>query len=400
MKKLLVLLMSVLVRNELTRAVNEAPPSLVHLTNAVNAELGGAEGEWLKIKFGVYPNQVGLQVFDRAGAEKMVTAFNSLAERYATLFRGQPIYVGHPDDADWRRANPGIPEAAVGRVTALKIGDDGLLLRRAFNDEGKRLTAGEAPAYTAFSPHWGMEATTHQGRKAFRPVHLFSVGLCNRPQIPGTFIGLNEALPTETSNPSMKLKIIALLAALGRPAPAADVTDAALETALNEALPVATQFVADAGKLTTATNEATTAQGEVSTLKTKLETATNEATTLRTQLATERSARAEAVLVTAINEGRLTAAQKPEWLAKFTADGADFAAIEGELKLKKAINTKSQADIGGRRSGAVASKSKITAINEAIAAKCTAMNTTDRNTAYLALVREGHELFKNEVAAE
>ena len=388
-------------------AANEAR-SLTSITTAINAALD-AKAEWVTLRYGVYPNEVGLQILDREAAERMKAAFNSKLNQLANAFRGEPIYPGHPDDPAWRRANPGVRTEAVGRLRGVEVGDDGLRLKFAYNDAGQRLVGGEAPAYTSYSPVWGMEQTTHQGRKAYRPVEIYSIGLTNTPQIPGTFIGLNEALPTETSNPAMKIKIIALLAALGRPAPAADVTDAALETAINEALPVATKFVEDAGKLTTATNEAGTAKEQVTSLQSQLTaaqgqltTATNEAATLRTQLATERSARAEAVLVTAVNEGRITAAQKPEWLTKFTAVGADFAAIEGELKLKKAINTKSQANLGARRGQAPSpeQKQRVTAVNEAITAKMTALNTTDRNAAYLALVREGHELFKNEVAAE
>jgi hypothetical protein len=42
-----------------------------------------------------------------------------------------------------------------------------------------------------------------------------------------------------------------------------------------------------------------------------------------------------------VNEGRITTAQRAEWLGKFNAAGADFAAVSADLgKLKKAVNTK------------------------------------------------------------
>ena len=363
MKTFLLSLLLFARRRPLVTAINEEP-ALTRFINAINVAIDG-EGDWFKIKYGVYPNKVGLQVFDREAADRMVTAFNSLTERYARLFRGQPIYVGHPDDAEWKRQNPNIPEEAVGRITELKAEEDGMLLRRAFNDQGKRLTAGEAPAYTAFSPNWGMVETTHQGRKAYRPVYLFSLGLCNRPQISGTFIGLNEALPHETTNPPMNKKLIELLAALGITL-AADATDAQATTAINEALPKAATAVADQGKLATAINEKATLQTQLTAAQGSLTTATNEAATLRTSLATERAARADVLLVTAVNEGRITEAQKPEWMGKFTAANADFTAVAGELgKLKVGINTKSKSDdLGGRRASP---PSKITtAVNEAV----------------------------------
>lgn len=379
------------------RAINEAPASgpLTRFASAINEELGTGQDEWLKLRFGVYPNVVGLQVFDREAAERMVSAFNSLSARYATLFRGQPIYVGHPDDAEWRRANPGVREEAVGRIKELKIEPDGLLMRRAFNDEGQRLTTGEAPAYSAFSPHWGMEPITYQGRKAFRPVHLFSVGLCNRPQIPGSFIGLNEALPAETSpSQPMNEHLLKLLAALGFTV-AADAPEATLSTAINEALPKVQAALQAQGELATV-------RGELATAQASLQTAVNEAATLRGSLATERTARAGVLITTAINEGRLTEAGRAEWLGKFTAAGADFAAVEGDLaKLVKAVNTASRTSDMGQRRGKPASseqKQRIAAINEAITAKCGALGLDPsdggaRVTAYNTLQREGHALF-------
>lgn len=379
-------------RRALFTATNEAPV-LTRLIDACNIGFD-AKAEWSTLKYGVYPNQVGLQVFDREAAQAMVDTFNSLGNRWADAFRGIPGYVGHADDPEWRRHNPGIPASAITRIREMRVGETGLEFRQTLNEDGKRLLTGDAPAYDSYSPRWGMIETTYKGRKAFRPVELYSIGYTNQPNIPGTFIGLNEALPPETSNP-MKVQIIALLAALGRPvANAATVTDEQLATAVNEAVPVATKYVGDAGQLATVQTQLTTAQSG-------LQTATNEAATLRTSLASERAARAGQVITTAINEGRLTEAGRSEWLGKFTATGADFAAVEGELgKLKKAVNTKSQAEIGSRR-GQVnpEQKQRITAINEAITAKCKVLGTEDRNAAYLALQREGHELFKNDVTA-
>ncbi len=395
MKKLIAILLSCLVRNGLVRAFNEAPPVLTRMTTAINAVIE-PKSEWTVLKYGVYPNAIGLQVFDRESAQAIHTAFNSKMNQFANAFRGEPIYPGHPDDPAWRRANPGVVAEAVGRLRETRVQEDGLALKFAFNDEGQRLVGGDAPAYTSYSPVWGMKPTEHRGRKAFRPVEIYSIGLTNTPQIPGTFIGLNEALPPETENTNpMKEHLIKLLAVCGITL-ATDASDAQATTAINEALPKATAAFADQGKLATATNEK-------ASLQTQLTTATNEAGTLRASFATERAARAGQLITVAINEGRLTEAGRAEWLGKFGADGANFDTVAGELgKLVKAINTKSKTDLGARRGGKVdpEARQRVTACNEAIETKMTAMKTKDRNAAYLALVREGHELFKNDVAAE
>ncbi len=380
------------------RALNSAP-SRAGFLSAINVALASKDG-WTVLRFGVYPNSVGLQVFDRAAAEAIVTSANSLISRAADKFRGLPVYVGHPDDAEWARTHPGVRAEAVGRMPEFRVAEDGLHIRTAFNAEGQRLLSGDAPAYDSFSPNWGMIPTVHQGRKAFRPVELYSIGLTNQPNIPGTWIGLNEALPPEKfqsthNQTNMNPKLIALLAVLGTTR-AADATEEQLISGLNEALLKAQSAVADQAKLATAVNEAATLKTQLTAAQGQVTTAVNEAAGLKTQLATATAARAELVLVTAVNEGRLTAAQKPEWLGKFTAPGADFAAIEAEVgKLKKAVNTKSKADIGARRGDNAQSKTRITAINEAITAKMTAANC-DRNTAYVALQSERPELFTND----
>ena len=376
-------------------AINEST-ALARFVSAINVA-ADLSSEWLEVKYGVYPNAVGLQVLDRPAADAMVRAFNSIPNRAADLFRGLPGYIGHPDDLDWKKQNPGVRAEAIARIKEVQAGENELRLRVALNDEGKRLVSGDAAPYDSFSPNWGMVPITHQGRKAFRPVELFSIGLTNKPNIPGTFIGLNEALPIETpKTPAMKTKTIALLAALGRPiADAANVTDEQLATAINEATPVATQLVTAANELAAVKPKLATADQSLATAQTALTAATNEAATLRTALSAERSARAEQVLVTAINEGRITAAQKAEWLGKLTATNADFAAVSTQLgALKKAINTKSHTDeIGKRRGVSAESKTRVNAINEAVTKKMKDLGTEDRQVAYMALRTEKPELF-------
>lgn len=341
-------------------AINEQAD--VRAVAAFNETIGS--GDWIRIApFGEWPNEVGLQVFDRAAADSIVSAFNSVATKAATLFRGLPVYEGHPDDPAWARANPGYKRVAVGRVKEMQVREEGLYGKIAFNELGTPLVHGEAPAYEAQSPRWSMRRITHGGRPACRPFEVHSLGLTNTPNIPGTELGLNEQ-PVEIL-PAMKTKIIALLAALGRPVAQADtVTDDQLAAAVNEAVPVATAAI-------TAVNELATIKPKLAKAETDLVTANNEAGTLRTSLAAERKARAEGIIAVAINEGRITQAQSTEWLGKFTATNADFAAVEGELKkAPKAINTHSSVDkLGSRKAEEAARANKVTAINEAVLKK-------------------------------
>ena len=367
-------LLSLIFGARLVSACNDSP--LIRAIGAINEAIGTAD--WVRIApYGEFPNEVGLQVVDRAGAEKMVAAFNTAVEKAANLWRGLPIYEGHPDEPAWLKQNPGYKRVAVGRVKELQARDDGLYGRVAFNDQGNALVRGDAPAYEAHSPRWGMAGITHRGKSACHPEALYSLGLTNTPNIPGTQLGLNEQ-PDEFP-PAMKSNLIALLAALGRPvADAAAVTDEQLAAAVNEATPVATAAVTASNelpgvkqKLTSAETELAAAKLKLTSAETSLQTATNEAATLRTSLAEARTARAEAVLTVAVNEGRITPAQRAEWLGKFTATNADFAAVQGELtKLKKAVNTQSHvANLGARKAEATASSEKVAAINEAVAKK-------------------------------
>lgn len=356
--------------------------------SAINESIAGDQ-EWVRIApYRVIPNRVGPQVVDREAADRMVSAFNSISGRLKNFFRGLPGYEGHVDDPEWAKQHPGVSAESVLRIKELEARDDGLYGRVVWNEKGRKLVGGDAPAYAFHSPRWGMLPIVHNGKKAFRPVQLFSIGLTNQPNIEDNAIGLNEADGDRISEP-MKSHLIKLLAALGKTV-AADATEEQVTAAINEALPIA-----EAGVV--ATNEAPA-------LKTQLTTAQNEATTLKTQLAdqktaasNERAARVKAVLVVAINSGLITEAQRPEWESKLVT-ASDFGAVQGELEaLKPAVNTRAAAaGLGGRKGEQASSGKQITAINEAIRKHCAEKNLDPRrdwNTAYAAVKASQPALF-------
>lgn len=379
--------LSSLFNGKLIAAINDSVPGAeIRVVAGLNEDLG--DQEWIRVApYGEHRNKVGLQVFDRPGAEAMVKAFNSMETRLSTLFRGLPIYEGHPDDDSWKRQNPGVKVAAVGRVKKLEAREDGLWAVPAWNESGERLVRGTAPAYSAQSPHWGMLPVT--GRpKTFRPVELWSLGLTNQPNITGTYLGINE---TDTPTP-MKELLIKLLAALGLTV-AADASDEAIITAATEALAKTAGLNKSEAELATAKPKLEAAANEITALKGQVEDLTTKHTAAINSVAAERTARAGIVITSAINEGRLTEAQRVDFTAQLVAS-TDFAAKAGEIgQLKKAINTTSKlGDLGNRKGESAVDGAKISAINEAVAKK-QAGGLSDYTAAYLAVKKEQPALF-------
>ncbi|MFA5265213.1 MAG: hypothetical protein WC378_15430, partial [Opitutaceae bacterium] len=149
-------------------------------------------------------------------------------------------------------------------------------------------------------------------------------------------------------------------------------------------------------ELATAKEQLTAAVNEKTLGATQLQTRTAELEASRTALATERSARADLVLTSAINEGRITQAERPEWQGKLVANGADFAAISTELSTKKkAVNTSDATKgLGARKGESTVSKTKIAAINEAVSKKMSDAKLSHLD-AFAALRTERPELFSN-----
>lgn len=381
----------------LIHAINEAPAKPIRVyASALNESISAAEGEWVRVApYGKFPVSVTVdgvrrtvtQNMDREAADAMVSAFNSLATQAATLWRGLPIFEGHADDPQWRKENPSVRKAAVGRVKELQARDDGLWCRPAFNEAGNGLVRGDAPAYTAHSPHWGLLPLDGKAGTNTRPVQLYSLALTNNPNIPGNLLGLNEddefSAEQKTITPMNPL-LIKLLAALGQTV-TAETPAEALSTALQAGI----------DKLGTVTSAA----AEKPTLENKLATASNEATALKTTLKEERAARSGVVVDVAVTSGRITEAKRSEWINALN-EAPDFNAKATELnKLTPAINTQNKiGDVGSRKAEAAAQATQITAINEAVDSyiKTNGLDPRkDYDRAFSAVQGAKPELFKN-----
>jgi hypothetical protein len=203
---------------------------------AAEAAGGAEEGEtvWLTVPYGVYAHPRGTQVVDEESALAMARHFGQIWARLARKFRGLPVYIGHPDA---RGRSPEEQEAlareypdkrAYGWVEALEAGDEGLRALVRWGALGRELVRREAYAY--FSPHWGMLPILEQPGM-YRPVELFSLGLTNHPNIPGLTL---KQFPAPEPEDEVVPELEEALNAVFPPVAEEETEEARLRVALNE----------------------------------------------------------------------------------------------------------------------------------------------------------------------
>lgn len=334
----------------LTAALNAASHAL-NAASGVFQELSLPDGsQTLRYRlspYGEFPvedisGQPIIQVVDRQAAATLAANYGSLATKFATFFRGIPIYEGHADDPAWSGKNPGHRASAVGRIKTIEAGEDGIYVTAALNADGLALLAGEAPKYTGHSPFWRLSEIP--GRAGhFRPVLLWSDALTNTPNILTNTIALNSLdgmeleLELETPSPAtaetntetetehaMKLTAAAL-AALGF-SPEAEPTPDEISAAI----------VKLASDQADAAAQVATAQGETTAANSRLSLVTTELDGLR-------STAVESAITEAITTGRITEAQRPAWTAalnsSFHTEAAKLRVLMPTLNTSPRIGT-------------------------------------------------------------
>ncbi len=289
--------------------------------------------------YGEYPvtDETGnkiMQVIDQEAANAMAQNFTTLASKIANMFKGIPIYEGHADNARWSEQNPGHKASAIGRIKSIEAGDDGIYVTSVFNSEGAELISGEAPKYSGHSPHWRL--TPIAGRPGYyRPVILWSDALTNTPNIVDNIIAMNsadeidieefseeiEVDETDEQSTNMKLTASALkiLGLLPEAQPTAEEISAAVEKLFSQ--------------LETERAAKVTAEGDVTAANSRIGTIEGELTQIRSHAV-------DIVVLDAINSGRITEAQKPQWV---TALNTSFASEHAKLiNLVPVLNTASK----------------------------------------------------------
>lgn len=274
-------------------ACNETAPEWdkdrpVVVADIANAKPVDDDAEWFQVApYGEHPNRVGLQVFTKDAADKIVGSFNSVAAKIGRLFRGVPIYAGHPDVDPSRWPD----SRRLGKITALEARNDGLYGKATWNSLGAENK--DNGFYVFPSPRWLCEKAS----KGIMPVELVSVGLTNTPNI-------RSSAPVTANDED---------AGKGE----ADAANAAL--------------VAMTGERDAANAQVTALSTERDDLKTQLQAA-NDA------LVAEKGLRRDLIIDHAIDSGRITPAEKPALVALFNSD---WAAGEADImKRTPAYNTK------------------------------------------------------------
>jgi hypothetical protein len=313
-------------------------------------------GEWEVIApYGEYPtaDRKKIQKFGKTEADKMVGTFNSVWHRLGTLFRGIPIFHGHPDvdPKNWP------DDRRLGKIVELRAGANALEGRPEFNALGLENKTEGWWVYP--SPAWLYPYTT---ANTIQPDELLSVGLVNTPNIPGSLPWANSETfeedpaheaaksPTEETTEEttekekdMKDKLAKMLGQ--DPATA---TEDTLLTAI-------TAMQSDATAKATAETAMNSAKTELATERGKLTEANNALQKLRKDSA-------ETLVGNAITAGVITEADRVATVNSLIAEGADIITLGKALGTKQKVMNTGSIDLGGRKVAISTSRERTTAI--------------------------------------
>ena len=339
---------------------SEQSQTFIGLVNELKVDADG----WAMIApYGDYPNTAviahpsgrlekfpAVQRLDELAVKAMIETFNASwggAKRYLA---GAPIYDGHPDMPGAGDRYP--DKSTKGVIFELAARPDGFYGRPVFTNDGMKLV--ESGQRRCFSARWtaqdhGME----NGKRVLIPSVFLSVGLTNQPNLPVRHL-MNaewqlEDDPTATkqhTETAMKKTIVDWLNALGFSL-ANDATDEQVGEQLKKVGEKVKGAATLANEKDTATTQLETERQATKAAKDLVTSRDTELANVRGELSAERKAHIDAVLDLAIKEGRITAAQRPEWAGKLEANFAnDAAAIR---KLTPAMHTSSRTGKLGER---------------------------------------------------
>jgi phage I-like protein len=142
---------------------------------------GDWPGEACITRDGVLERCKVLQRFDATAAAAMIRAMNSMRGRLMKAFGGYPVYIGHPDLAGSKDADT----KSYGWIKNASITPEGMRLQVKWSTPGLSLITNAH--YKYHSPYWLLKDTSEKtpgGIPICSPVALISVGLTNNPRIP------------------------------------------------------------------------------------------------------------------------------------------------------------------------------------------------------------------------
>ncbi|MCC6235715.1 MAG: hypothetical protein IT580_23965 [Verrucomicrobiales bacterium] len=282
-----------------------------------------------------------IQVVDPEAARELLANAKSFTGRALRFFRALPIFLGHPDRPGGKARYP--DATPKGTIADIEIRpESGIWVRPALADSGADLVNGDQRL--GLSPFWSARPVGTEGDAiVVRPTRLISAGLTPRPNLPVDMVNDENAKNQNHENTDMDLlkRIIAALAAAG----ATIANDATEDTAIAAIGTLGT----DRTKAQQLANERATATTELTTAKARITTVEADLAARTTELANERKERVKLHLDSAIETGRITAAERPVWERRLTADLANEAPALAALTPK--IPTQGNPAVDGNRKG-------------------------------------------------
>lgn len=299
----------------------------------VNEQPWTAEGEWKELcKYGVHTHSLGRQKVDRESVEKMQAALNEDRERKGANWRGVPIFIGHPRGVK----NPTGDKARIGGVMEMRAGADGPEVKIAWNKKGQENAQEGYHVYP--SPGWFFEKLPGG---IIRPEELDHVGMTNEPNIEGVQPWTNEQ--SDETDPNHNNPDTTMLKKLAQALGLAE--NSTEDAALAEVQRIKT----DAGKLAAAETAANAAQTQLTQQKTLAANETTARTTAENELKAARTAHAKTLLDIAVNDGRITMADRPTHEAAFEADFDKAVTALAAIKKGTMSTNALEVDVAGAR---------------------------------------------------
>lgn len=377
---------------------NAASEMIEALTAESNNYAVAAEA--MLIPYGDHPHKNGIQRFTQAHAETMVSNFNSLLGKLGRLFGGLPVYIGHPDDPAFSNQHQDAKSYAW--IMGMEARPEGLALIPKWSKPGEEIISNAH--YKWFSPRWACkEISRENGKAILAPIRLISVGLTNMPQIAGIAPLANEEL-SEGTTPAEEPKektmdlLKRLLAALGMAESASEDELCAYVTEMKAALTKLVQSIdarwraEDAARMATSNVSTEDQLAQVFAAADAAASAVTAANTAleaeRGALTAERTARHELLVSNAIASGRITPAQKDQWLsdlaANFEAKSVELSNMQPTLHV-----TPITGSLGTRKPEIQTSREKVlTLVNQRMTD-----HSEDYETAFAAVRKENAALF-------
>ncbi len=268
------------------------------------------------------------QHFTEDAAKRMVSEFNSLRGKLGRMFRGIPIYIGHPD------VDPTIwtDDRRLGKATDLQARPDGLWAYGEWNSLGRENQTEGFWVYP--SPRW--DAPVGQAR--FEPDRLISIGLTNTPRIE-TSEPLANSLTNETTTDGHRPPLQTETPTLMDPKLIREKLGLAPETTDEEVFAKIESLLAATTEAEGLAMEAENAKQAADAEKKAKDEMACSLKAAEKNVISFREAADNALLDLAERDGKITKAERAEWQTKLAGDKRDEA-INSLSAIKPKLNTK------------------------------------------------------------